>query len=89
MREIEERRTMPEANADTPSPAQYPQAQSGEDFRTRLAAVHATMAAAAQRAGRDESEIRLLPVSKTVSEERIRHAVQAGCHQLGDRKSVV
>ncbi len=77
---------MPAANADTPSPAQYPQAQSVEDFRTRLAAVHATMAAAAQRAGRDESEIRLLPVSKTVSEDRIRHAVQAGCHQLGENK---
>ncbi len=77
---------MPAANADTPSPAQYPQAQSVEDFRTRLAAVHATMAAAAQRAGRDESEIRLLPVSKTVSEDRIRHAVRAGCHQLGENK---
>ena len=65
---------------------QYPQADSVEDFVRNLAAVRARMAAAAERAGRDPSQVRLLPVSKTVPEERIRLAVQAGCHTLGENK---
>jgi uncharacterized pyridoxal phosphate-containing UPF0001 family protein len=40
-----------------------------------------------QRSGRDRSEIELLPVSKTVPQERIRlAAAAAGCHKLGENK---
>ena len=51
-----------------------------------LAAVLARIAAAAGRVGRDVAEVRLLAVSKTVSEERIRLAVQAGVCDLGENK---
>ena len=52
----------------------YTTAVTIEDFRRNLAAVRARIAAAADRVGRDASEIRLLPVSKTVPEDRIRTA---------------
>jgi len=57
-----------------------------EDFRRNLAAVHARMAAACQRAGRDPGSVRLLPVSKTVDEARIRLSYLAGCRLLGENK---
>lgn len=60
--------------------------ESVEEFTGNIAAVRARMATAAERAGRDVSEVRLLPVSKTVSDERIRLAVAAGCRQLGENK---
>jgi pyridoxal phosphate enzyme (YggS family) len=56
------------------------------DFRRHLAEVNAKIAAAAERAGRDVSDIRLLPVSKTVPEERVRLAFEAGCTTLGENK---
>ena len=43
-------------------------------------------AATWHRVGRDPSEVRLLPVSKTVPEERLRLAVAAGLHQLGENR---
>lgn len=64
----------------------YPSAYTVEDFEKNLAAVHGRIAAAAHKVGRDPSEVRLLPVSKTVSEDRIRNAIAAGCHQLGENK---
>ena len=57
-----------------------------EDFRRNLAAVRARLASAAERAGRDTAEIRLLPVSKTVPEERLRIAHAAGITQMGENK---
>lgn len=51
-----------------------------------ITAVRARIADAAERSGRKASDVRLLPVSKTVDEDRIRMAVQAGCHQLGENK---
>ena len=57
-----------------------------EDFRRNLAAVRARLASAAERAGRDAAEIRLLPVSKTVPEERLRVAHAAGITQMGENK---
>src|SRR5690625_3028581 len=51
-----------------------------------FAAVHHRIAAAAHRAGRDPAEVRLLPVSKTVPEERIRLAISAGCTVFGENK---
>lgn len=64
----------------------FPTANTVEDFTRNIAAVRAKIDAAAQRAGRDPGEVRLLPVSKTVPEERIRFAVAAGCHELGENK---
>lgn len=77
---------MSTVDAGTPEVPQHPHAETVEEFRAAIAAVRAKMAAAAQRAGRDDSEIRLLPVSKTVPEPRLRVAIEAGCHQLGENK---
>lgn len=68
------------------SSGEFPTAETVEDFIRNVAAVRARIAAAAQRVGRDPQEIRLLPVSKTVPEERIRMAVAAGMHQLGENR---
>ena len=64
----------------------WPQAQSVEDFRHNLAAVHARMAAACRRVGRDPAGVRLLPVSKTKPESILRLAYAAGCRVLGENK---
>ncbi|OVZ65582.1 MULTISPECIES: YggS family pyridoxal phosphate-dependent enzyme [unclassified Pigmentiphaga] len=76
--------------ADTPTQhdqhGRWPQAASVEDFRRNLAAVRERIAAACRRAGRDPAGVRLLPVSKTVDEARIRLAYQAGCRFLGENK---
>ena len=65
---------------------QWPQAESVDDFRHNLAAVHARMAAACQRVGRDAASVRLLPVSKTKPESVLRLAYAAGCRMLGENK---
>ncbi|MFC4054061.1 YggS family pyridoxal phosphate-dependent enzyme [Actinomadura syzygii] len=67
-------------------PQRYPKAESVADFARNLDAVRARIDAAAGRAGRPGAEVRLLPVSKTVPEERIRLAVEAGCRTLGENK---
>lgn len=64
----------------------WPPATTVADFRRNLDAVHARIAAACARAGRDPSSVRLLPVSKTVDEARLRLAVEAGCDTLGENK---
>ncbi|MGQ0557539.1 MAG: YggS family pyridoxal phosphate-dependent enzyme [Nitrospiraceae bacterium] len=64
----------------------WPRAESVEDFRRNLAAVHARMAAACRRVGRNPSTVCLLPVSKTVDEGRIRLSYEAGCRLLGENK---
>ena len=60
--------------------------RSAEDFRRRFAAVRARIDAACRAAGRDPAEVRILPVSKTVDEARIRFAVAAGCRAFGENK---
>ena len=65
---------------------QWPQAESVDDFRHNLAAVHARIAAACRRAGRDPASVRLLPVSKTKPEAVLRQAYAAGCRMLGENK---
>ncbi len=77
--------------ADSPSTlhdqhGRWPRAESVEDFRRNLAAVHARIAAACQRAGRDPAGVCVLPVSKTVDEARIRMSYAAGCRLLGENK---
>lgn len=54
------------------------------EFRKALDAVYANIAVAAERVGRDPREIRLLPVSKTVPEERMRVAYAAGMTTFGE-----
>ncbi|MGO1561221.1 MAG: YggS family pyridoxal phosphate-dependent enzyme [Actinomycetaceae bacterium] len=64
----------------------YPTALSVEDLTRNLARVRARIDEAAERTGREAGEVRLLPVSKTVPEDRVRLAIEAGCHQLGENK---
>ena len=76
--------------SNTPAPhddqGHYPPADTVAEFRQHLAAVQARIAAACQRVGRDAAGVRLLPVSKTVDSARIRLAIAAGCHELGENK---
>lgn len=65
---------------------EFPVAETVEDFIRNIAAVRARIADAAQRVGRDPQDIRVLPVSKTVPEKRIRKAVKAGLRQLGENR---
>lgn len=73
---------MDTSNSDT-----YPTALGVEDFRRNLSAVRARIAAGCARSGRDLAEVRLLPVSKTVPEVRIRTAYAAGCREFGENKT--
>ena len=57
-----------------------------DEFRQALTEVRENIAAAAKRADRDPSDIRLLPVSKTVPVERLRAAYAAGVTQFGENK---
>ncbi len=68
------------------SASRYPVAQDLDALRRNLAAVRARIDAACARVGRDPAEVRLLPVSKTVTEDRIRLAYAAGCHELGENR---
>ncbi len=74
------------AQPDSHSSTAYPRATTSADFEHNLAAVHSCIAAACQRSGRDPGDVRLLPVSKTVDEIRIRAAYAAGCRFLGENK---
>jgi hypothetical protein len=49
-----------------------------------LARIRERIEAAARRAGRDPGAVRLVAVSKTVGAEKIREAVEAGAHVLGE-----
>ena len=64
----------------------FPEARTVDDIARNLDAVTARIAAACRRAGREPSSVRLLPVSKTVEERRIRLAFEAGCRTLGENK---
>ena len=55
-------------------------------LQANLDAIRARVAAACQRAGRDPAEVRLLPVSKTVDEARLRAAYGLGLRELGENK---
>lgn len=68
------------------SPDEFPDASTLEEFTANIAAVRQRISDAAERAGRNPDEIRLLPVSKTVPEDRIRLAVAAGLRQLGENR---
>ena len=68
-------------------PGPFPtHAQTVAEIAANLAAVRARIDAAAARAGRDGAGIRLLPVTKTVTEPRLRAAWEAGVTQMGENK---
>ena len=64
----------------------YPTARTVEDFVRNVARVRTRIADAAERSGRPPSAVRLLPVSKTVPEDRVRVAIAAGMRTLGENK---
>ena len=64
----------------------YRTAETADEIRANLADIRARIDAACARSGRDPAEVRLLPVSKTVDETRIRMAYAAGCRLLGENK---
>jgi PLP dependent protein len=51
-----------------------------------LTSIHERIAASAKRAGRDPASIRLVVVTKTVDQARIREAVAAGAAYLGENR---
>ncbi|WP_431709426.1 YggS family pyridoxal phosphate-dependent enzyme [Glutamicibacter uratoxydans] len=69
-----------------PAPNAAAHAQTVEDFRANLSAVQQRILAAETQAGRPAGSVRLLPVSKTVPEERLRLAIAAGMDYLGENK---
>ncbi len=73
-------------NLGEPNSHAHRRTETAANLAANIAAIRERMNAAAARAGRSATEIRLLPVSKTVPEERIRLAVEAGCHELGENK---
>ncbi|MGH8274545.1 MAG: YggS family pyridoxal phosphate-dependent enzyme [Gammaproteobacteria bacterium] len=64
----------------------YSPGRSLPEIEHNLLDVRRRIAAACRRAHRDPGEVRLLPVSKTVDEARLRFAYQAGCREFGENK---
>ncbi|MFT0532345.1 YggS family pyridoxal phosphate-dependent enzyme [Castellaniella hirudinis] len=64
----------------------YDTAASQAEIQANLVDIQQRIDAACRRAGRSPAEVRLLPVSKTVDEARIRMAYAAGCRLLGENK---
>ncbi len=56
-------------------------------MQKRVADIQSRMAQACQRAGRDPSEVTLLPVSKTFGESEIRDAVSLGFKRFGENRT--
>ncbi|MCE7031374.1 YggS family pyridoxal phosphate-dependent enzyme [Lysobacter sp. GX 14042] len=77
---------------ETPLPALHgtgtaaARAATVADFRHNLDSVRTRIAAACARAGREPASVRLLPVSKTVDEARLRLAYEAGVRDFGENK---
>jgi uncharacterized pyridoxal phosphate-containing UPF0001 family protein len=55
-------------------------------LKARLENIRARISQACRRCDRDPSSVRLLPVTKTVSAERLRIAVAAGLTSYGENK---
>lgn len=75
-------RSAPYSGPVTPTPV-----DAVDDLRRNLAAVRAAIDSAAHRVGRDPAAVRLLPVSKTVSEARLRLAAASGITELAENKA--
>ncbi|PRB72349.1 YggS family pyridoxal phosphate-dependent enzyme [Arthrobacter sp. MYb213] len=61
-------------------------ASTVEDFKANLASIRGRIATAESAAGRAAGSVRLLPVTKTVPEDRLRLAIEAGVQWLGENK---
>lgn len=59
---------------------------TAEAIRAALVATEQRIDAACARTGRDRSEVRLLPVTKTVEPARIQVALDAGYRELGENR---
>jgi pyridoxal phosphate enzyme (YggS family) len=57
-----------------------------DDLSSRLAALQNEIATAAQRSGRDPSEIEIIAVSKTQPEAAVQEALRAGLTRFGENK---
>ncbi|OPY12904.1 MAG: hypothetical protein A4E66_00977 [Syntrophus sp. PtaB.Bin001] len=55
-----------------------------EDIRNNIEMIQERIARAARQSGRNRSEIRLMAVTKTVDESRIRYALEAGIDLCGE-----
>lgn len=77
--------TMTQNTIENQHPA-YHTAITLQDIQQNLATIQARIQAACERSSRDPADVRLLPVSKTVDEKRIRLAYDAGCRLLGENK---
>ncbi len=62
------------------------EAVRAEEIRAALAAVEQRIDAACERAGRDRSAVRLLPVTKTVGPARIAVALACGYRMFGENR---
>lgn len=60
--------------------------QQLNEIKTNLATVKQRITDACKQVGRDPASVRLLPVTKTVSAERLRIAYAAGCVEMGENK---
>lgn len=76
----------PKASLEAGSEPDYSTARDLAGLKQNLAKVRSRIDAACARAGRTPSSVRLLPVSKTVEEARLRLAYAAGCRLLGENK---
>ena len=63
-----------------------PETKSYESIAANVAAVRETMQQAAQRAGRDVSEITLVAATKVQTDETVRAAIQAGITVCGENR---
>ena len=66
--------------------AEAPRVDSTAETRERLARISERIVSACARVGRDESEVTLIAVSKTVSAERICAAIECGVLVLGENR---
>ena len=64
----------------------FPQARTAEDIARNLGTVRARIRSVCRRVGRHPDGVRLLPVSKTVDEQRIRYAHAAGRRSFGENR---
>lgn len=65
----------------------YPPCRSFEELRANVDDVRARISAAAERSGRDPATVRLLPVTKTVDDERIGWLHRTGVRLVGENKA--
>ena len=64
----------------------YAKAETIEELAANFAEVENRIRAACRRAGGSEQSVRLLPVTKTVDERRLRMAYELGYRHFGENK---